>query len=346
MATGGCEGGGAARIRGHTSDPAQPMCREIEAVRAAVSARLNVHETACAGSGRRCIHFAGCLKQRNRAEIAEADVVIAAHAALFTGFAVETSTIGVVLIDEGCWQRAKRTSHKLHVESFVSDLIGHSLRGRNLDDAIADLHDLRGRAVEALGTAGPVARSRLLRVGLDKTACLLGVQLEERRLRDPGLFPGISGAERKAAMERVRTNEQTWPFIDVWTAMQDIVAGSQENDGRLQVRSTAAGLHEIVVTGVQAVHPTLRDKSVLHLDATLRPELARSVLRTSRCARSTPPPRACRFASSAAASARGDCARAQASMLRRRGAAATGWTRSSTTFAGRRGGSLSGGCWS
>ena len=48
-----------------------------------------MHETACAADGRRCAFFDGCLKQRNRAEVAAADVVFAAHQALFTGFAVE-----------------------------------------------------------------------------------------------------------------------------------------------------------------------------------------------------------------------------------------------------------------
>ena len=65
------------------------MCRDVPAVRAAIEARTEVHETACASAGRRCAFFDGCLKQRNRAEVAAADVVVAAHHALFTGFAME-----------------------------------------------------------------------------------------------------------------------------------------------------------------------------------------------------------------------------------------------------------------
>jgi hypothetical protein len=255
------------------------MCRDPEAVGAAIAARLPVHETVCAGFDRRCACIETCPKQQNRAEVAAADVVIAAHDALFTGFGIETSTIGVILIDESFWQRAGRESRELYVESFALELLGHSLRGRDADDGLADLHDLRQRAVAALGSEGPVARSALLGAGLDEEACRLAVRLEERRLRDPGLVPGLSGQPRKAALDQVRINEGTYRMIEVWRALQDLAAGTREHDGRLHVRSAAAGLHEIVVTGVKAIHPTLRDKPVLHLNATLRPDLTRCVLR-------------------------------------------------------------------
>jgi hypothetical protein len=88
----------------------------------------------------------------------------------------------------------------------------------------------------------------------------------------------MSDPERKKAMAQVQINERTHRLVEVWQGMQDLVAGDQEYDGRLHVRPTGAGLHEIVVIGVQAIHPTLRDKPVLLLDATLRPELARCAL--------------------------------------------------------------------
>ena len=59
----------------------------------------------------------------------------------------------------------------------------------------------------------------------------------------------------------------------------DLIAGEQEHDGRVHIRLTADGRHEIEVTGLKPIHPTLRDKPVLHLDATLRPELTRGVLK-------------------------------------------------------------------
>jgi hypothetical protein len=254
------------------------MCRDVEAVRAAIAARLPVHETACVKSERRCAHFDVCLKQQNRLEVANAGVVVAVHDVLFTGFAIETSSIGVIVIDEGCWQRALRTFNDIYVENFALELIGRSLVGPNSDDAIADLHELRRAAAAAIARPGPVARSALVQAGLDAPACGRAIQLEGRRVRDPGLFPGMPAVDRKQATARVRINDRTHWYIEVWQAMQHLAAGEQEHDGRLQVRGTADGRHQIVVAGLKPIHPTLRDKPVLLLDATLRPELARSVL--------------------------------------------------------------------
>ena len=232
----------------------EPMCRNLEMVEAAVAARLGVHQAACAGSGQRCRHYKGCPKQRNRAEVAAADVVVAAHDALFTGLGIEASSIGAILIDESFWQRAVRESRGLTAETFALELLGSSLRGQQPDEAIADLHNLRTRAVEVLRTEGPVARSDLLRVGLDEEACQLAIQLEERRLRDPGLVPGITGLERKKALKQVEINQRTHRIVEVWQAMQDLAAGDREHDGRMHVRLND-GQHEIMVTGVKAIHP-------------------------------------------------------------------------------------------
>jgi hypothetical protein len=254
------------------------MCQDLEAVRAAIAGRFPVHETACAKADRRCAHFERCPKQQNRLEVAPADIVVAVHDVLFTGFAIETSSIGVILIDEGCWQRAIRSGGGLHVEDFPFELIGHSLAGPNADDEIANLNQLRRRAVRAMVRSGPVARSALVQAGLDAQACERAIQLEERRLRDPGLFPGMPAVDRKPTLRRVRINERTYRYIEVWRAMQHLAAGEQEHDGRLHVHARADGRPEIVVTGLKPIHPTLRDRPVLLLDATLRPELARSVL--------------------------------------------------------------------
>ena len=162
------------------------------------------------------------------------------------------------------------------------DLLGRSLRGKasEVDDAVADLHALRSRAAEALssGGIGPVGRSSLLRAGLDAEECRVAAEIEARRLRDPGLYPGIAKTERGRAIERANLNARTHLYLDFWRALEDLVAGEREHDGRLHIRAGAGGLHEIVVMGIKTIHASLRSKPILHLDATLRPELARSVL--------------------------------------------------------------------
>ena len=86
-----------------------------------------VHETACAAGGHRCAFFGSCPKQRNRAEVAAADVIVAAHHALFTGFAVEAGSIAAIVIDEGHWSSAIRERQGIGVEGFAKELLGHSL---------------------------------------------------------------------------------------------------------------------------------------------------------------------------------------------------------------------------
>ena len=214
----------------------------------------------------------------NRAEVAAAEVVVAAHQALFTGFAVEAGSIAAIVIDEGHWSSAVRDDTGIGVEAFAHELLGHSLGRRDAGEAIADLHDLRGRAVAAFADCGPVARSRLLGVGLDEATCRLAAELEARRLRDPGLHPGMPAEDRGRAAAQAAVNARTHGFIELWRAMAELAAGATEHDGRLHVRRSRDGAREVVVAGVRAIHPTLRDKPILHLDATLRPALATSVL--------------------------------------------------------------------
>ena len=203
-------------------------------------------------------------------------MVVAAHQALYTGFAMEAGSIAAILIDEGYWSSAIREPTGISVESFAYELLGHRL-GRGGDEAAADLHELRHRAAAAFAEYGPVARSRLLAAGLDEAGCRLAASLEERRLRDPRLLPGMSAEDRRRAAAQAAVNARTDGFIELWQAMRDLVAGTAEHDGRLFVRRGKSG-REVVVTGVRPIHPTLRDKPILHLDATLRPDLARTVL--------------------------------------------------------------------
>ena len=203
-------------------------------------------------------------------------MVVAAHPALHTGFAVEAGSIAAILIDESHWSSAIREPTGISVESFAYELLGHRL-GRGGDEAAADLHELRHRAAEAFAEYGPVARSRLLAVGIDEAGCCLAASLEARRLRDPRLLPGMSAEDRRRAAAQAAVNARTDGFIELWQAMRDLVAGTAEHDGRLFVRRGKSG-REVVVTGVRPIHPSLAAKPILHLDATLRPGLARTVL--------------------------------------------------------------------
>ncbi|MEE3098466.1 MAG: bifunctional DNA primase/polymerase, partial [Pseudomonadota bacterium] len=115
------DGARVAVLRGYeATDPSTgaPMCSDLDAVRAALLAGQDVHPTACRRKERRCALFETCAKQKNRAEVAAADVVVAAYDVLFTGFAIEAASIGLVLIDEGCWARATEETRGQFVETF------------------------------------------------------------------------------------------------------------------------------------------------------------------------------------------------------------------------------------
>ncbi|HMR36561.1 hypothetical protein [Amaricoccus sp.] len=269
------EGPRVAVLRGYEAeDPATgaPMCQDLAAVRTAVEARLDVHETACASAGRRCRFFEDCSKQRNRDEVANAEVVVAAHQALYSGFAVDAGSLAAMIIDEGFWASALQEDRRFDLETLAHDLLGHSLGRR--EGAVADLHDLRRRAVTAFAEVGPVSRTALLRAGLNAETCRLAAGLEARRIKGPGLYPGMPLCDRKRAAARVAVNARTHDLIGLWNAMANLVEGTTEFDSRL-LRTSG---NEVIVSGLRAIHPTLRDKPILHLDATLRPGLALRVL--------------------------------------------------------------------
>jgi hypothetical protein len=259
------------------------MCRDIGAVGAAVTARLDVHTAACASGDRRCRFFDGCPKQVNRQAVDAADVIFASYDALFTGLHIKHGSIGMLLIDEGCWGRAVNSADGLHLESLADDLMEGCL-GRASSErdhiATATLLELRRRVATAIAAngCGPLGRSRLEQAALSSGDCSDAALLEERRLRDPGLRPGLSAAERQEANAQAAVNERTHRYIAFWRATADLLAGPRERHGRVHIREGEAGMHEVVVTGTRAIHPTLRGKPVLHLDATLRPELARTIL--------------------------------------------------------------------
>lgn len=263
----------------------QPMCRDPDAVRAALAAQATIQTAVCADDqGRTCRHFAGCLKQANRREVAEAEIVVAPYDTLFTGLPLSPQDLAAILIDEGCWARAIEVADMLRVETFAHDLLGGDAGRSGVAGfgAVADLRDLRRRAAAALAAdgAGPVSRTRLLEAGLTAEDAELGRQLEARRLLDPALHPGMGKSERDGALKIAAINLRTRAFMAAWRAMARLLAGSADCDGRLLVGPPRGedGERPILIQDVKRLHMNLTGRPILQLDATLRPELARAVL--------------------------------------------------------------------
>lgn len=85
---------------------------------------------------------------------------------------------------------------------------------------------------------------------------------------------------RERALDQAMANERTLACIALWRALAGLLATCKEQDGRLRVLppDRETGYHVTEMMGVKAIHASMRGKPVLHLDATLRPALAHTVL--------------------------------------------------------------------
>ncbi|MCU4654492.1 bifunctional DNA primase/polymerase [Roseibacterium sp. SDUM158016] len=262
----------------------EPMCRDREAVTAAHQTGLSAQEIICAPkSGARCRFFSTCLKQRNRDDVAAAQIVISPYDTLFSGLPFNTDDIALMVVDEACWPRALETIKDIHVEDLMGDRItdmGGPTVGRGPVGAMADLHALRQRAVKALQGTGPghVNREALNKAELTAEDCRQAARLEEWRKTDPLLSPALTPSERKRAFEIARQNQRIDHRIAIWRELGALLESNAASSGRLKVTG-GEGRARIELRRVRPLHESLRNRPVLHLDATLRPELAGTILR-------------------------------------------------------------------
>jgi putative DNA primase/helicase len=150
-------------------------------------------------------------------------------------------------------------------------------------DATSDLYAAREKLTGVLVTApnGPLSVAALRAAGLTPTICREAAANEHRRLRNPGLLPGMDPAERRRRIASVLPKEnEPWAPPGRAAAMWLLIAEALEND------HDVAG---VVVCDVPTENGTVRslrlkwraglrkswggEGPVLHLDATLRPEL-------------------------------------------------------------------------
>ena len=175
-------------LRGYEArDPAsrRRMCADLDAVRAAITAGVDIQSNACTRGARRCAIFDGCLKQQNREEVEAADVIVAAYDVLFSGLPIDTDALGVILIDEGCWRRAEMR------------LTCNWGADQPRDDALARQRAAVSGAIDSSG-AGVVTTQSLRVAGLTAEACTAAAALDRRGVRPAGLFrrDGRRGATR------------------------------------------------------------------------------------------------------------------------------------------------------
>ena len=264
----------------------EPMCRELDLVRAAFAARLDPQTTICTGKGGlRCRHLETCAKQRNRRQVREAEIVVAPYDALYTGFAIDGGSVGVIVVDEGCWARAIRETEALSLEGLTTDLLGLLGTGQKRDRLAAqaaDRHALRRILQQALAENGPgaVRREPLLHAGLTVSLCADAIDRERSQLVHSGLRPGLQGSERKVAIGRAQRNARVHAVIALWRATSRLLGSPDPVEGRLRIGAAdrKTGAHPLSVIGLAAIDDDFQGTPVLHLDATLRPEIATCLL--------------------------------------------------------------------
>jgi hypothetical protein len=281
------EGAEVAVLRGYDrEDPVtgEPMCRDREAVTAAHDAGLSAQKTICAPKGGDpCRFVATCLKQRNRADVAAADVVLSPYDTLFSGLAFASDDIALMVVDEACWPRSLEMIKEISVEDMVTDAVfdmGPATVGKGPVGSMADLVAWRHSLVRALMSngQGPVGRRSLVDAGLSANDCREAARLEEWRKHDPGLSTSLDADQRKRAFAIARQNRRIDHRAAIWREAAALLEGNGWASGRLRVVPNDGRLG-IVLRHVKPLHESLRNRPVLHLDATLRPELAGTVLR-------------------------------------------------------------------
>ena len=77
-------------------------------------------------------------------------------------------------------------------------------------------------------------------------------------------------SDRRSALRFAETNARIRRRLEVWRAIQQLLAGSVEMNGRLEVGASdpETGLSSLTVHRRKSIHHSLRGKPVLLLDAT------------------------------------------------------------------------------
>ena len=96
----------------------EPMCGDPEAVEAALKTGANVEEVACKSKTARCALYDTCHYQQQKAAARTADIVYAAHEALFQVPKAIGKGFGLIVVDESFWQDGITTTSRLVIAAW------------------------------------------------------------------------------------------------------------------------------------------------------------------------------------------------------------------------------------
>ncbi|WP_343081364.1 toprim domain-containing protein [Ostreiculturibacter nitratireducens] len=279
-------------------NPDRLMCLDTEATFDALEIEHPVEQSCCkVKNGAElllCPWFHDCGYQRQKPLAQAAQVIVCAHDSLFHMKPQAIGEVGLLVIDEAFWQSGlrgldgKATLTQDGLEPGRTSLTCYTGKGKMDVGATADLIAARERLCKALRVTepGPLRVGLLEAVGLTPEDCRHAATLERRRMRDAGLRPGMSPVERRKRIEAVLPPAgEPWAPPGRCATLWLILAEALENG------HDAAGaelVHEMTEAGsVRALRLRWRSTMrkgwaahapILHLDATLRPELVQTYL--------------------------------------------------------------------
>ncbi len=274
-------------------NPDQLMCLDPGAVADALEIEQPVEQSCCKvrrdGEIRVCFHHASCGYQRQKEPAQAAQVIVCAHDSLFHIKPEAIGKVGLLVIDEAFWQSGLRGLDGKAVltqdglEPGRNSVTCYQHDGKVDVEATADLTATRHRLWKALQVAepGPLKHGLLTSVGLTGEDCRVAAALERRRLRNPGLLPGMGEVQRRRLIDAVLPpHGQPWSPPGRCAALWGILAEAIENG---HDAGGAVLAHQMTENGsVRALNLRWRGElrggwtgniPVLHLDATLQPEL-------------------------------------------------------------------------
>ena len=263
--------------------PGEMMCRNIEAVRDAQSIGARVEESACHRSkGGQEFHcaFAGvCGAQRQKHQ--RADVWFVPHELLFAPKPAALGKLFAVVVDEAAWPDGLEGVDGRGITFALDALHGNvvvpdDFAGRDTQR----LRDVHRRVIDALHgqSVGPLRRDVMLAAGITAETAKDGRVLTWLRKVDPGLRPGMTLAERRAAMAAARDNPAVIRLARFFGALEALLA----EDGpatsgwiTLETQDTDHGPVRVLrLRGRREVDKGWQVPTLL-IDALLNPALAR-----------------------------------------------------------------------
>ena len=269
----------------------EPLCRNLETVKAAQSIGADVQRTCCKKRKVKCRFFDECAFQLQRERAERADVVFAAHELMFVTLnRFGKDSFGVVMIDEGfslkgILQDPRQTRMKID-ELSDDDLTTYPVRKRGQAISNEDTKQLAEISKKLQAALMQMPDGRLTRQALIDVVHLnisysSAANLEYKRMVKIELRPDTSAEERCRLVELYKYMRRILRRARMWKALEEFMNGDQEIAGRLileTVTENGAATRYLRVLGKKDVHKTFTALPLLHGDATMEIELVRNYL--------------------------------------------------------------------